>query len=129
MKTWHDIIIYGNPSDGLPTEKALHDWARSRNADSVRLLYYGLAVKGTCWGGDKAAGRMVGIVELTARDASDVISVYNNIGWYKVVACVKDKIARGTFGKKDGDGTFKKNWKKATPSSRGRWFWLQGKPS
>ena len=35
MKTWHDIIIYGNPNGGLPTEKALHDWAQNCNADSV----------------------------------------------------------------------------------------------
>jgi hypothetical protein len=112
MKTWHDVIIYGNPADGLPTEKALHDWARSKNADTVRLLYYGLAVKGKCFGGDPAAGRMIGIVELTANDADGVIRVYNNIGWYKVVECVRDRISKGTFNKKDGDGTFKKNWKK-----------------
>ena len=122
MKTWHDIIIYGNPSEGLPNEKALHDWAKSRNADSVRLLYYGLAVKGTCWGGDKAAGRMVGIVELTANDADGVIRVYDKIGWYKVVACVKDSIAKGTFNKKKGNGTFKRSWKKPLVECLGKDF-------
>ena len=112
MKTWHDIIIYGNPSAGLPTEKDLHDWARSKNADTVRLLYYGLAVKGECWGGDSAAGRMIGIVELSANDSDGVVRVYDRIGWSKVVACVRDRIAKGKFGKVDGFGTFKRNWKK-----------------
>ena len=112
MKTWHDIIIYGNPNGGLPTEKDLHDWAKSKNADTVRILYYGLAVKGTCWGGDKAAGRMVGIVELSANDADGVVGVYDRIGWNRVVACVRDSIFKGTFNKRNGCGTFKKNWKK-----------------
>ena len=112
MKTWHDVIIYANPNGGLPTEKALHDWARSKNADTVRLLYYGLAVKGECWGGDSAAGRMIGIVELSANDSDGVVRVYDRIGWPKVVACVRDRIAKGKFGKVDGCGTFKRNWKK-----------------
>ena len=119
MKTWHDIIIYGNPSEGLPTEKALHDWARSKNADTVRLLYYGLAVKGECWGGDSAAGRMIGIVELSANDSDGVVRVYDRIGWTKVVACVRDRIAKGKFGKVDGCGTFKRNWKKQLVKSLG----------
>lgn len=113
MKTWHDIIIYGNPQGGLPTEKDLHDWAKERNADTVRLLYYGLAVKGECWGGDKAAGRMVGIVELTASSPDEVVRVYDRIGWYKVVECCRDGIAKGTFGKNKGSGSFRKGWKKS----------------
>ena len=87
MKTWHDIIIYGNPGCGLPTEEDMHDWAKKQNADTVRILYYGLAVKGECWDGEKAAGRMVGIVELTARDPDDVVRVYDRVGWHKVVDC------------------------------------------
>lgn len=120
MKTYHDIIIYGNPDGGLPTEKELHDWAKERNADTVRLLYYGLAVKGECWGGDKAAGRMVGIVEITAKDANEVIATYENVGWSRVVASVKSKIANGTFGKKADDGNFKKNWKKGLVECLGK---------
>ena len=49
MKKWHDIIIYGNPKGGLPTEQALHDYAKSCNLSSIKILYYGLAVKGKCW--------------------------------------------------------------------------------
>ena len=112
MKTWHDIIIYGNPNGGLPTEKDLHDWAKSKNADTVRLLYYGLAVKGECWRGEKAAGRMVGIVELTASSPDEVVRVYDRIGWYRVVECCRDRIAKGTFGKNKGGGSFRKVWKK-----------------
>ena len=122
MKTWHDIIIYGNPQGGLPTEKDLHDWAKSRNAETVRLLYYGLAVKGECWGGDKAAGRMVGIVELTAHDADDVVRVYDRIGWYKVVACCRDRIKRGTFGKSKDSINSYKAWKKPMVECLGKTY-------
>lgn len=122
MKTYHDIIIYGNPQGGLPTEKDLHDWAKSRNADTVRLLYYGLAVKGKTWDGSSAAQRMIGIVEITAKDANEVVSTYENVGWNLVVECVKSKIANGTFGKKDNDGNFKKNWKKGLVECLGKTY-------
>ena len=122
MKTWHDIIIYGNPNGGLPTEKDLHDWAKSRNADSVRILYYGLAVKGRCWDGSSAAQRMIGIVELTANDANGVVGVYDKLGWYKVVECCRDGISKGTFGtKKDGINSYK-NWKKPMVECLGKTY-------
>ena len=112
MKTWHDIIIYGNPNGGLPTEKDLHDWAKSRNVDSVRICYYGLAVKGNCWDGSSAAQRMIAIVELTANSNDEVVRIYDNLGWNRVVDCCRDGIAKGTFGKsKTGINTFK-SWKK-----------------
>ena len=112
MKTWHDIIIYGNPNGGLPTEKDLHDWAKSRNVDSVRILYYGLAVKGSCWDGSSAAQRMIAIVELTANSNDEVVRIYDKLGWNRVVDCCRDGIAKGTFGKsKTGINTFK-SWKK-----------------
>lgn len=122
MKTWHDIIIYGNPTGGLPTEKDLHDWAKHHNIDTVRILYYGLAVKGECWGGDKAAGRMVGIVELTARDPEDVVRVYDNAGWYKVVECCQDKINRGTFNTSRTTINSYKTWKKPMIEHLGKKF-------
>ena len=112
MKTWHDIIIYGNPNGGLPTEKDLHDYAKSRNVDSVRILYYGLAVKGSCWDGSSAAQRMIAIVELTANSNDEVVRIYDNLGWNRVVDCCRDGIAKGTFGKsKTGINHFK-SWKK-----------------
>ena len=123
MKTWHDIIIYGNPQGGLPTEKALHDWAKNCNADSVRILYSGLAVKGECWDGEKAAGRMVCIVELSARDASEVVRVYDRMGWYKVVEAHKSRIKDGDFGKKKfAINSFKTAWKKAMIARLGTKF-------
>ncbi len=112
MKTWHDIIIYGNPQGGLPTEKDLHSWAKHQNATKVRILYYGLAVKGECWDGEKAAGRMVGIVELAASDADEVMRVYDHLGWYKVVESYRARISDGTFGKGKSGGVFHKAWKK-----------------
>lgn len=112
MKTWHDIIIYGNPDGGLPTEKDMHDYAKKRNVDSVRILYYGLAVKGSCWDGSSAAQRMIAIVELTANSNDEVVRIYDKLGWSRVVDCCRDGIAKGTFGKrKTGINTFK-SWKK-----------------
>ena len=123
MKTWHDIIIYAIPQGGLPTENDLHDWAKNCNAESVRILYYGIAVKGECWGGDKAAGRMVAIVELTARDADEVLRVYDRMGWYKVVEAHMERIQRGDFGeKKHAINSFKTTWKKAMISRLGTRF-------
>ena len=112
MKTWHDIIVYGNPNGGLPTEKELHDWAKTQNADSVKILYYGLAVKGNCWSGESAAQRMIAIVELSGNTPEDIMRIYSNLGWYKCVASIKDKIEKGTFGTiKTGINSFK-SWKK-----------------
>ena len=112
MKTWHDIIIYGNPNGGLPTEKELHNWAKTQNADSVKILYYGLAVKGNCWSGESAAQRMIAIVELSGNTPEDIMRIYSNLGWYKCVASIKDKIEKGTFGTiKTGINSFK-SWKK-----------------
>ena len=112
MKTWHDIIIYGNPDGGLPTEKDMHDYAKKRNVDSVKICYYGLAVKGSCWDGSSAAQRMVAIVELTANSKDEVVRIYDNLGWSRVVDCCRDGIAKGTFGKfKTGINSFK-SWKK-----------------
>lgn len=123
MKTWHDIIIYGNPYGGLPTEKDLHDWAKKKNADTVRILYYGLAVRGECWGGEKASGRMVCIVELTARDADDVVRVYDRMGWGAVVESHRERIKRGDFGKvKFAINSFKTSWKKAMIARLGTKF-------
>ena len=112
MKTWHDIIIYGNPNGGLPTEKELHNWAKTQNVDSVKILYYGLAVKGNCWSGESAAQRMIAIVELSGNTPEDIMRIYSNLGWYKCVASIKDKIEKGTFGTiKTGINSFK-SWKK-----------------
>lgn len=112
MKTWHDIIIYGNPNGGLPTEKDLHDWAKRNYHDSVRILYYGLAVKGKCWNGDSAAQRMIAIVELSATTPDDIVGIYSKLNWPKCVESMKDKIAKGIFGKsKIGINSFK-SWKK-----------------
>ena len=112
MKTWHDIIIYGNPNGGLPTEKELHDWAKTKNNDSVRILYYGLAVKGNCWGGDSAAQRMIAIVELSANTPEDIVRNYERLNWPKVVDSCKHNLADGTFGKiKTRINSFK-SWKK-----------------
>ena len=112
MKTWHDIIVYGNPNGGLPTEKELHNWAKTQNADSVKILYYGLAVKGNCWSGESAAQRMIAIVELSGNTPEDIMRIYSNLGWYKCVASIKDKIEKGTFGTiKTGINSFK-SWKK-----------------
>ena len=112
MKIWHDIIIYGNPNGGLPTEKELHNWAKTQNADSVKILYYGLAVKGNCWSGESAAQRMIAIVELSGNTPEDIMRIYSNLGWYKCVASIKDKIEKGTFGTiKTGINSFK-SWKK-----------------
>ena len=112
MKIWHDIIIYGNPNGGLPTEKELHNWAKTQNADSVKILYYGLAVKGKCWSGESAAQRMIAIVELSGNTPEDIMRIYSNLGWYKCVASIKDKIEKGTFGTiKTGINSFK-SWKK-----------------
>ena len=112
MKTWHDIIIYGNPNGGLPTEKELHDWAKTNNNDSVRILYYGLAVKGNCWGGDSAAQRMIAIVELSANTPEDIVRIYSNLGWPKCVASIKDKIEKGIFGTSKTVINSFKSWKK-----------------
>ena len=112
MKTWHDIIIYGNPNGGLPTEKDLHDWAKTNNADSVRILYYGLAVKGNCWDGSSAAQRMIAIVELTADSNDEVVRIYDNLGWNKVVDSCRDGISKGTFGKSKTRINSFKSWKK-----------------
>ena len=112
MKIWHDIIIYGNPNGGLPTEKELHNWAKTQNAESVKILYYGLAVKGNCWSGESAAQRMIAIVELSGNTPEDIMRIYSNLGWYKCVASIKDKIEKGTFGTiKTGINSFK-SWKK-----------------
>ena len=122
MKTWHDIIIYGNPNGGLPTEKDMHDYAKKRNVDSVRILYYGLAVKGSCWDGSSAAQRMIAIVELTANSKDEVVRIYDNLGWSRVVDCCRDGIAKGTFGKsKIGINHFK-SWKKNMISHLGQKF-------
>lgn len=112
MKTWHDIIIYGNPDGGLPTEKDMHDWAKNCNEDSVKILYYGLAVKGKCWGGDSAAQRMIAIVEMSGNTGDDLVRIYDNLGWYKVVASIKDKIAKGIFDKSKTNINSFKSWKK-----------------
>ena len=55
---------------------------------------------------------MVGIVELTASTPDEVVRVYDRIGWYRVVECCRDGIAKGTFGKNKGSGSFHKVWKK-----------------
>ena len=112
MKTWHDIIIYGNPNGGLPTEKELHNWAKTQNADSVKILYYGLAVKGNCWSGESAAQRMIAIVELSGNTPGDIMRIYSNLGWYKCVASIKDKIEKGTFGTSKTVINSFKSWKK-----------------
>ena len=112
MKIWHDIIVYGNPNGGLPTEKELHNWAKTNNNDSVRILYYGLAVKGNCWSGESAAQRMIAIVELSGNTPGDIMRIYSSLGWPKCVASIKDKIEKGTFGTiKTGINSFK-SWKK-----------------
>ena len=112
MKKWHDIIIYGNPNGGLPTEKDMHDWAKNCNEDSVKILYYGLAVKGKCWGGDSAAQRMIAIVEMSGNTGDDLVRIYDNLGWHKVVASIKDKIAKGIFDKSKTSINSFKSWKK-----------------
>ena len=112
MKKWHDIIIYGNPEGGLPTEKDMHDYAKKRNVDSVRICYYGLAVKGSCWDGSSAAQRMIAIVELTANDATDIVHTYERVGWTRVVESCRAKIKDGIIGKSKIDLNNYKSWKK-----------------
>ena len=112
MKICHDIIIYGNPNGGLPTEKELHDWAKTNNNDSVRILYYGLAVKGNCWSGESAAQRMIAIVELSGNTPGDIMRIYSNLGWPKCVASIKDKIEKGIFGTSKTVINSFKSWKK-----------------
>ena len=121
MKTWHDIIIYGNPNGGLPTEKDMHDWAKKQNKATVKLLYYGLAVKGKCWDGSSAAQRMVGIVELEAEDAAEVVGVYDNLGWFKVVESIRDRVNTGKFDNDNGCSS-KRNWKKVMTKRLGEVF-------
>ena len=121
MKKWHDIIIYGNPQGGLPTEKDLHDWAKDRNVDTVRICYYGLAVKGRCWDGTSAAQRMVAIVELEAKDGPGVVRVYDKLGWYKVVESINARIKSGEFDHDHGC-TSKRDWRKRMTKHLGEKF-------
>lgn len=121
MKTWHDIIIYGNPDGGLPTEKDMHDWAKNCNEDSVKILYYGLAVKGKCWDGSSAAQRMIGIVEFEAEDSDQVVRVYDNLGWYKVVESIRGRVNTGKFDNDNGCSS-KRDWKKRMTKRLGETF-------
>ena len=122
MKKWHDIIIYGNPNGGLPTEQALHDYAKSCNLSAIKILYYGLAVKGKCWDGSSAAQRMIAIVELEADDGYGVVKVYENASWPKVVASIKDKLTKGTFNKDAKHINSKSTWKKVMTKRLGEVF-------
>ena len=122
MKKWHDIIIYGNPNGGLPTEQALHYYAKSCNLAAIKILYYGLAVKGKCWDGSSAAQRMIAIVELEADDGYGVVKVYENASWPKVVDSIKDKMTKGTFNKDANHINSKSTWKKVMTKRLGEVF-------
>ena len=66
---------------------------------------------------------MVCIVELTARDAAEVVRVYDRMGWYKVVEAHKSRIKDGDFGKKKfAINSFKTAWKKAMIARLGTKF-------
>lgn len=113
MKTYRGIIIYGNNGENLFDAPTLHAHAREKNLSDIRILYYGLAVRGKCWDGSDAAKRMVAIVEVTARDWSDLRTVFApKSGWYNVVKSLEEQKAKDIFDKGvNSNWTSARGWK------------------
>ena len=115
MKTYHGIIVYGNNGENLFDAAALHSHAKYKNLSDIRILYYGLAVRGKCWDGSDAAKRMIGIVEVKANRWNDLYSIFNDkYGWKLVAEAVKEQYMRDSFDKNvNSNWTSANGWKKA----------------
>ena len=113
MKTFRTIIIYGNNNgDNLFDAETLHRAAHRNNRSDIRILYYGLAVRGKCWDGSDASKRMIAIVESKAQDWLDIRRIAKDAGWYKVVEAVNEQHEKGIFDKDcDSIWTSHRGWK------------------
>ena len=111
MKKYHSIIIYGGERDCSKAE-VLHAYAKERQRSDIRLLYYGLSVKGQCWDGSSAANRMCGIVEVIANSPYEVRRIVEKAGWTNVVKTIDATRNDGTFDKNAGSiWTSHRGWK------------------
>ena len=114
MKKYRSIIIYGGNGTDLHDAHNLHALAKQRNRSDIRILYYGLSVRGTCWDGSDASNRLCGIVEVDAASPSEVRRIVEKAGWYKVVETVDYEIAHGNFDKSATSiWTTARGWKSA----------------
>ena len=113
MKTFRTIIIYGNNNgDNLFDAETLHRAAHRNNRSDIRILYYGLAVRGKCWDGSDASKRMIAIVESKAQDWLDIRRIAKDACWYKVVEAVNEQHEKGIFDKDcDSIWTSHRGWK------------------
>ena len=113
MKTFRTIIIYGNNNgDNLFDAETLHRAAHRNNRSDIRILYYGLAVRGKCWDGSDASKRMIAIVESKGQDWLDIRRIAKDAGWYKVVDAVNEQHEKGLFDKDcDSIWTSHRGWK------------------
>ena len=125
MNKYRTIIIYGARSGiNLYDAKNLHAEAKYRQESLVKILYYGLAVRGKCYGGSDAKDRLCAIVEVEAKDARDLRNKLNNErSWPSVVEQIDKMIADGSFSRKDNPvWNNTRSWKKTKVESMGRNF-------
>lgn len=115
MKTYRGIIIYGNNGENLFDADTLHSHAREKNLSDIRILYYGLAVRGKCWDGTDAAKRMIAIVEVKANGWRDLRGVFSpKSGWQNVAKALDEQRDEGSFDvDENSKWTTSRSWKKA----------------
>ena len=124
MKTYRGIIIYGNHGKNLFDADTLHSHAREENLSDIRILYYGLAVRGKCWDGTDAAKRMIAIVEVNANGWSDLRGVFSyKSGWQNVAKSLDEQRTEGSFDKNaNSKWTTSRGWKKAKVKTLGETY-------
>lgn len=127
MSKYRAIMIYGSRNGvNLSDAKTLHAEAKYRQESLVKILYYGLAVRGKTYGGDNAKDRLCAIVEVEAKDAHDLKRklISDPDGkWPCVVKQLDEMIADGSFYMKENpiwDNT--RTWKKTKVKTLGEKF-------
>ena len=125
MNKYRTIIIYGSREGiNLYDAKNLHAEAKYRQESMVKILYYGLAVRGKCYDGSDAKDRFCAIVEVEAKDAYDLRNkLKDKSGWPSVVKQIDEMIADGSFSRKDNPvWNNTRSWKKLKVKSMGKTF-------
>ena len=127
MSKYRAIMIYGSRNGvNLSDAKKKHLRAKIRQESLVKILYYGLAVRGKTYGGDDAKDRLCAIVEVEAKDAHDLRNKLNNdpyVSWPMVVKQIDEMLADGSFYRKENpiwDNT--RSWKKTKVKTMGEKF-------